>query len=118
MGALLALMLVILTPTLRSFLQQRTEIAELRQQKTSGQQRVDALRARTEQWKNPAFVKKQAEQRLGFAAPGKQITVYVDDSDATHAVPSDNGVTNVTSLASHPWYGQLWGSIATSPDKK
>ena len=40
-------MLVVLTPTLRSYLQQRSEIADLRQQKIDGQRRVEALEARS-----------------------------------------------------------------------
>jgi len=113
MSALLAVMLVVLTPTLRSYLQQRSEIAELKREKVAGQQRVDALTAERKRWDDPAYVKQQAQERLGYAMPGKSITVYVDDAGATHATTPRNGVTDATGLSSHPWYGQIWGSIST-----
>ena len=79
----------------------------------AGQQRVDALTAERKRWDDPAYVKQQAQERLGYAMPGKSITVYVDDAGATHATTPRNGVTDATGLSSHPWYGQIWGSIST-----
>lgn len=118
MSALLAVMLVVLTPTLRGYLQQRSEIADLKRQKAAGQERVDALSAERKKWDDPAFVKKQAEQRLGYAMPGKSITVYVDGSGDTHATTSKSGVTDAPGLSAHPWYGQVWGSIAAPADEQ
>ncbi|WP_415544827.1 FtsB family cell division protein, partial [Dermacoccus barathri] len=117
LGALFALMLVVLTPTLRSYLQQRSEIADLRQQKIDGQKRVEALEAQKKRWEDPAYIKKQASQRLGYAMPGQKVTVYVDDRNKPHAVTKSTGVANATTLSSRPWYGQLWGSVKMSSDE-
>lgn len=110
-------MLVVLTPTLRSYLQQRSEIADLRQQKIDGQKRVEALEAQKKRWEDPAYIKKQVTQRLGYAMPGQKVTVYVDDRNKPHAVTKSTGVANATTLSSHPWYGQLWGSVKMSSDE-
>lgn len=109
-------MLIVLTPALRSYLQQRSEIEELKSQKVTTQKAVNKLEAEKKQWRSEAYVKKQAEQRLGYAMPGKSITVYVDDSNKTHAVQKRTGVANVTSLSDRPWYGQIWGSLSRSSD--
>lgn len=114
LGALFALMLVVLTPTLRSYLQQRSEIADLRQQKVAGQKRVDTLEAEKKKWADPNYVKQQAGQRLGYAMPGKAVTIYVDDRNTARAVTKSTGVTNASTLSNHPWYGQLWGSVTMS----
>lgn len=107
-------MLVVLTPTLRSYLQQRSEIADLRQQKVAGQKRVDTLEAEKKKWADPNYVKQQAGQRLGYAMPGKAVTIYVDDRNTARAVTKSTGVTNASTLSNHPWYGQLWGSVTMS----
>lgn len=117
LGALFALMLIVLTPALRSYLQQRSEIADLKQQKVAGQKRVDALEAEKKQWDDPAFVKKQAAERLGYAMPGQKITIYVDSRNKPRAVTNSTGVANATTLSNHPWYGQLWGSVTMSSDE-
>lgn len=111
-SALLAVMLVVLTPTLRGYLQQRSEIAELKRAKAAGQQRVDDLTAQRKRWDDPAYVKKQAQDRLGYAMPGQKITIYVDDTNTPRAVQTDTGVANAAGLSAHPWYGQLWGSVS------
>ena len=49
--------------------------------------------------------------------PGQKVTVYVDDRNKPHAVTNSTGVANATTLSSHPWYGQLWGSVKMSSDE-
>lgn len=107
-------MLVILTPALRSYLQQRSQIEQLKDQKSQASSEVARLQHQKQQWLDPKYVKQQAAERLGYAPAGQQITIYVDRSGKKHATTKTSGVENFSSMSKLPWYGQVWGSVAKS----
>lgn len=117
-GLLIAAMLVVITPTLRDYLQHRSQISQLRKEGVADAAEVQRLDAVKKQWLDPNFIKDQAGQKLGYAMPGKSVTVYIDDSNKTHAVNPTTGVANATSLANRPWYGQMWESVVQSNNSK
>lgn len=108
---MLSIMLVLVMPALRSYLEQRGEIADLKQQKAAAAKSVERLEAQKKQWDDPAYVKKQASERLGYAMPGQKVTVYIDRNNKAHSVSDSAKATSP--LRNHPWYGQVWGSIST-----
>ena len=110
MSTLLAVVLVILMPSLRSYLEQRSQIADLKDQKAHLSRSVQALEAEKKRWDDPNFVKAQATERLGYAMPGQKVTIYVDRNNQAHAVGSG---AEQNYLKDHPWYGQVWSSIST-----
>lgn len=107
-------MLIVLMPALRSYLDQASAISELKQTKAQNAREVSRLEAEKKQWADPNYVKKQAEQRLGFTEPGKQAVIYVDRSNNTHKVQSAAGVAQTDAYRAHPWYGQVWSSITVN----
>jgi hypothetical protein len=99
-------LVVLLAPTLRSYFAQRGEIGALERQVAQGEERVAALEAERERWRDPAYVEQQARERLKFVRPGEvSYTVLggeeLDEQQiATGAVPE-----------TRPWYDRMVASI-------
>lgn len=106
-GALIVFLAVVIAPTVRSYLSQRQQVAELQAQVAAQQANVASLKAEKAKWSDPKYVEAQAGQRLGFARPGKTLTVYVTD-----AKPS--GAAATKARQSQTWYGTLWQSVVAS----
>lgn len=107
LGALIVFLAVVIAPTVRSYLSQRHQVADLQAQVAAQQANVASLKAEKAKWSDPKYVEAQAGRRLGFAKPGKTLTVYVTDakSKATAAAKAKQSQT---------WYGALWQSVVAS----
>lgn len=114
LGGILILLAVIVTPTLRGYLQQKSQIEGLSKQVEQQRSQVATLEAQKKQWQNPAFVASKARSELMFAKPGEKITVYVDSSGRAH----DSGPVVTPPGSRNPWYGQLWDSVRSASTKK
>ncbi len=115
LGALVVFLAVLITPTLRSYLRGQDEIDGLRSKVASQKADVASLKAEQQRWSDPTYVKQQAAKRLGFAASGGTLTVVVDQAGAARRVSKTGVVAPATPSATHPWYGQLWQSLVSSP---
>ena len=62
--------LVVLAPGLRTFIEQRQQIALLEQQVADAQADVDDLDAEIARWSDPAYIEAQARDRLYYVYPG------------------------------------------------
>ena len=101
---------VMIVPYLRPWLQQRSELADLRGQIAQSQAEVSALQAERLRWEDPAYVKAQARQRLNFVLPGE--TGYVLTGD----VKAASKPLPIVEKDSRPgsgqvWFGKLWQSV-------
>ncbi|MDP9182790.1 MAG: septum formation initiator family protein, partial [Actinomycetota bacterium] len=56
---------------LREYLSQRGRIASAQAKNAQQQARVDTLEDQLRQWRDPAYVKAQARERLHFVMPGQ-----------------------------------------------
>lgn len=74
--------LVVLAPSLRTFIEQRQQIALLEQQVADAQEDVDHLNAEIARWSDPAYIEAQARDRLYYVYPG-DITFLVIGGDET-----------------------------------
>jgi hypothetical protein len=63
--------LVILAPGLRTFVEQRQEIAQLQTQVDQAKASVDDLKGQVARWDDPAYVEAQARGRLYYVFPGE-----------------------------------------------
>lgn len=113
-GGLLVLLAVLLVPTLRNYLQQRSQIESLNTQVTQQQRVVSGLQKERDRWDDPAYVAQQARERLGFAKPGEKAYIVIDDKGKKQTIDQVTGVRKDSSVAGRPWYGQLWGSSVTA----
>ncbi len=105
-GALVVFLAVLITPTLHAYLQRKSQIADLHSKVAAQEKDVAAKKAQLKKWKDPDYVRAQAEKRLGFAEPGKTATIIVDKRGVPHEVKTTgNGVS-----VKLPWYGKVWQS--------
>lgn len=67
---LLVSALIVLAPGLKTFFEQRQQIAQLEQEVVDAQQEVDDLNAEIARWSDPAYIEAQARDRLYYVYPG------------------------------------------------
>jgi hypothetical protein len=105
--ALAAVVLAVALP-FKIWLAQRGQIASLSEQTRAAQQRVHSLTAANQKWQDPAYVEKQAKERLHFVMPGTTTHVVLGKPQPSGKAPS-TGTDDPAS--SSTWYGQLWSSV-------
>ncbi|TWE11832.1 septum formation initiator family protein [Rudaeicoccus suwonensis] len=106
-GVLLVFLAVVITPTLRAYLAQRSQIGQLTQQVAAQQANITSLQNQQKQLNDPKYIAAQAGAQLAFAKPGQTLTIYVttEPSAAAKAAAAAKKAT---------WYGSLWQSVVNS----
>ena len=70
---------LILSPNVSTFVQQQREISQLRESVRQHREAVDSIDAERAQWKDPAYVRAQARDRLSYVLPGEtQLSIISD----------------------------------------
>ena len=106
---------VTLIPTLRSTLNQRSQINDLRSQLTQKRQTVAALLQEQKQWTDPAYVEQQARERLKFVRVGDTSYTVIDAEPAPARVGGPSiAAPAQASTAGTAWYGQMWQSMVVA----
>lgn len=112
--AVMSVLLALALPT-KVYISQRNEIGRLESQTRAQQARVAALKAQQARWNDPAYVERQARQRLHYVRPGETAYVVLGGQSAassTTATARAGGVSGAAA-ASTPgsWYAALWRSV-------
>lgn len=109
---LVIVMSVIVAPVLSGYLQQRAEITAAQDRLVAERQAITRLEGELAKWDDPAFVERQARERLRFVKQGEVAFTVLDDTgtDYTEALPGMAPVSDEV-LADSPWYGQVWESV-------
>ena len=101
--------------SLRIYFSQAHAIADTKAEIATRQARIADLQSELGRWNDPAFVKTQARERLGWVVPGETgFTVVGVDGK-----PLGGGVSlGAENVAPHQprgvWWGRLWGSVQTA----
>lgn len=74
--------LVVLAPSLKTFVEQRQQIAALEQQVADAQADVDDITAEIDRWSDPAYIEAQARDRLYYVYPGDITFLVIGNDDA------------------------------------
>lgn len=118
LSAVILLVFVLLVPTAREYAKQTAQLDALHAELAAAQEQKAQGEADLERWQDPAYVKAQARERLGYVMPGERAYRVIDPSDA---VP--DGVSPLTGQAVHPgvvqgvpgdqgaWYEKAWTSV-------
>ena len=108
------LVLLMLALPIRSLLQEQREIAALKSQLATQQEKIAALENRKARFADPAYVATLDRSRLNYVFPG-EIGFIVLDEETTTAIETVPGafVPNDDSA----WYSKLWRStrLADNP---
>ena len=110
--SIVAFLAVLLVPTLRAYLSQRSEIGALRSKVASQEAAIAQLQREQGQWTDPAYVEQQARERLKFVMPGEKAYTVLDAKPSAPAIPVLNSPTGLPSNL--PWYGSMWASVGAA----
>ncbi|MCQ1957175.1 septum formation initiator family protein [Arthrobacter sp. zg-Y826] len=101
---------VLLAPSVRTYLQQRSEIAVMKAEIAEAEATQAELEVQLGRWEDPAYIKQQARDRIFLVMPGEK----------RYLVKGENGVEQAEQLASEEepedlqWVDSLWDSVKKS----
>ena len=105
--SIVALFLVILVaPTLRAYVQQRSDISALRDTVAQQKVRVEELQKEQARWEDRAYVEQQARTRLKFVKVGEKSYTVLDPK-----VPKGEPAVPPVPESTDPWYDSIWASM-------
>ncbi len=114
MLGLVVLAALVLVPSVGTYLDQRQQIAALRQAVTLGKDEIAELRLERERWADPAYVTAQARERLYYYRPG-EVVYLVDDDLPASAIPQEQApVSEDVEETRTDWMAQLVRSVAAA----
>ncbi|QIM19782.1 septum formation initiator family protein [Leucobacter coleopterorum] len=107
---------VIVSPSLSTFVQQQRELSDLRESVKQGQKAVDDIDAERAKWKDPVYVRSQARDRLFYVLPGETQLNVIDDT----VLPVESTETTEAKLSrmQSNWAHGLAGSFLTAATTK
>ncbi|WP_225219688.1 FtsB family cell division protein [Arthrobacter gallicola] len=114
LGIVMFVITVLLAPSVRTYLQQRSEIAALQAEIVHAEQAGEELQETLNRWEDPAYIKAQARERIFLVMPG----------ETRYLVKGEDGVEEVEEQAAAEapqdleWVDALWDSVlrsATAP---
>jgi cell division protein FtsB len=109
LALVVCLLAISLAYPLREYLAQRGDISDIRASVAQQEKSVADLRSAEKRWQDPAYVERQARERLHFVMPGETSYVVLEPDEA----PAPDGV--VTSaprpIKRSPWFTDLWRTV-------
>src|SRR3954468_532334 len=120
-AAVLVLVLAVLTvsyaSSLRAYLQQRAHINDLKTSIAQHEADINALETEKARWDDPAYVRAQARDRLGYVMPGeKSYLVLGEDGRPLQPASELQDPTTVISTTANPWWSDGWASVELAGD--
>lgn len=88
MLGLLVLGVIVLAPSLKLLIQQRTEIANLEKSVQAQKHTVSNLKGEVARWDDPAYIEAQARNRLLFVFPGEYSFLVIPESGTGLGTPT------------------------------
>ncbi|WP_299033118.1 septum formation initiator family protein [uncultured Pseudokineococcus sp.] len=118
-AALAVLLLVVaaaLAPYLHASISQRAEIASARAELSATRDDVEDLELQLSRWEDPAFVEREARDRLALVMPGDELYRVVGVSPSQQAAldPRAAAADEVRGVQQRPWFGVLWDSVGSA----
>ncbi|HEU0190725.1 MAG TPA: septum formation initiator family protein, partial [Mycobacterium sp.] len=116
-AVILAAVVCVLTLTVagpvRTFFAQHAEMKQQARIEAALRSQIADLQQRKTNLADPAHIKAQARQRLGFVMPGE--VPYQVQLPPTAELPDEPGGQSVIASIPGPWYAALWHTIADTP---
>ncbi len=102
-----------IAPPMQRYFSQRAQISAVEAQIGASKERLQNAEVELARWRDPAYVKSQARNRLHFVLPGeRQYIVVGAKSQSQNEADEQNSVAD--QLPDHaPWYERLISSIQT-----
>ncbi|MGG7465102.1 FtsB family cell division protein [Plantibacter sp. YIM 135347] len=111
---ILILGVIVIAPNLKTFVEQRQQIASLQQDVQRSQAEVDKLTEQRARWNDKTYVMSQARDKLFYALPGELSYIIVNDIDPA-TVPSNNApVSDALVPTQSNWLQGMLSSLVAS----
>jgi len=114
MFGLVVLAVLVLAPTIGTYVDQRQRIAALEHQVQLTQAEIADLQAQQQRWNDPAFIRTQARERLYYTQPGE--IIYLVDNDLSEAQQprEQDAVSDDVEQTRTDWMAQLVRSLVAA----
>jgi cell division protein FtsB len=109
LGIVLFLVAITLAPPTQRYFAQRAQIGALNAQVTANTQALAEAARELQLWRDPAYIKSQARERLHFILPGERSYIVTDPTNPTATQPTTAVSNNLPNGL--PWYNRLISSI-------
>nr|WP_207950269.1 septum formation initiator family protein [Nocardioides ochotonae] len=112
MVLVVAVLAVSYASSLRAYLDQRSHLQDLQAKIADRQAAIDDLEREKRRWEDPAYVEREARERLGYVKPG-EIPYIVLDEDGEPVEPQSTLGDPDRSVPQTPeaWWTGAWGSV-------
>jgi cell division protein FtsB len=114
MLGLVVLAAFVLVPTVGTYLDQRQQIAALREAVAVSEEEVAQLEAQRERWTDPAYITTQARERLYYTRPGEVVYLVDNDLPAAELPTEEDAVSEEVGRTRTDWMSQIVRSVATA----
>ncbi|PTT16013.1 septum formation initiator [Microbacterium sp. HMWF026] len=104
----------VLVPTVGTYMDQRQQIQALRSAVQLSQSEVSDLQMQRDRWSDPAYIRTQARERLGYTFPGEIVYLIDNDLPASATPQEQDDVTGDVGQTRTDWMSQLVRSVAAS----
>ena len=110
-----ALLMVSYASSMRAYLNQRRNLAELSASIKSSQAKVDTLTREKKRWQDPAYVRTMAHQRFGWVMPGEIGFQVLDENGKPMGHTDTLSPPSSVGESSRPlWWQAAWGSVVVA----
>lgn len=114
MLGLVVLAVLVLVPTIGTYVGQRQRIAALEHSVHLTQQEIEDLQKQDERWRDPAYVTTQARERLYYVLPGEVVYLVDNDLPAAEQPQEEAPVSGQVEQTRTDWMSQLVRSVAAA----
>lgn len=113
MAAVMCVLTLTLAGPVRTFFAQHAEMKQQSQLENTLHHQISDLQQQKANLEDPAHIRAQARQRLGFVMPGE--IPYQVQLPAPPEEPGEPGAEPLAGPSGDPWYTALWHTIADAP---
>ncbi len=113
-GLLVLVLVGTLTIPVRTYQEQKAELAQTELNIARMEQRIAELEQEKELYSDPAYIREQARLRLALVEPGETPFRIVDPGVGQQATPQESAESRV--VPATPWYQSLWTAITFPED--
>ncbi|MER7796723.1 septum formation initiator family protein [Microbacterium sp. NPDC096154] len=111
MLGLVVLAVLVLAPSVATYVEQRQKIAALQEAVQVTQDEIAALERERERWKDPAYITAQARERLYYTKPGEVRFLVIDDLEETETPQDPEPVSADVEEKQSDWMDGLLRSV-------
>ncbi|WP_168628106.1 MULTISPECIES: septum formation initiator family protein [unclassified Cryobacterium] len=109
----LVLTVVVLAPSLKVFIEQRQQIAQLEEQVRQQEAGVEELADEKARWDDPSYIETQARERLNYVYPGEYSYLVIDDGQ-TLSTQDGQPISDELQTTQVDWAAMMLSSFLTA----